>query len=261
MAVERSCVSRTEAKTWMRVDSTTDDDLISRLLRRADDYVERFTSRQILADTRTEYFDTFADPLILPRPPLKEIISVKYLDVNGTEQTLATSVYSRDKIAEPGCVRLAYGQSWPATRDVKNAVYVEYTCGYATPVTSSYVLNYLVAVGYPHLFAVDEQAYVYNSGGALPGGLVGYINYFIKSRATTNITLSATKGGTAIDTSDDGSGDHFLGLVPAGIRQAVIMLAAHWYEHREAYSESKVFQEVPMAVQNILWQYRVMTMV
>lgn len=48
--------------------------------------------------------------------------------------------------------------------------------------------------------------------------------------------------------------------VPEGIKTAIKMLAAHWYEHREAVVD--VFggglTEVPMAVDAMLWPYRVL---
>jgi len=36
--------------------------------------------------------------------------------------------------------------------------------------------------------------------------------------------------------------------VPEAIRQAIRLLAAHWFEHREAVSEAKALEEVPMGV-------------
>jgi uncharacterized phiE125 gp8 family phage protein len=70
----------------------------------------------------------------LPYPPLLSIVSVKYLDMAGADQTLALGagyrvlgvgqVFSRQAIAPP------YGGSWPATRVDDAAVRIRYTCGY-----------------------------------------------------------------------------------------------------------------------------------
>ena len=44
--------------------------------------------------------------------------------------------------------------------------------------------------------------------------------------------------------------------VPASVRQAMLLLIAHWYENREALSE-KPLSSVPMAVESLLWMERV----
>lgn len=43
--------------------------------------------------------------------------------------------------------------------------------------------------------------------------------------------------------------------VPDDILAAVVMLAAHFYEHREAFTETQM-HEVPMAVESIMNQHR-----
>jgi len=45
--------------------------------------------------------------------------------------------------------------------------------------------------------------------------------------------------------------------VPASIKTAIKMLAAHWYEHREAVTDGRAPVEVPMAVESLLWMHRV----
>lgn len=45
--------------------------------------------------------------------------------------------------------------------------------------------------------------------------------------------------------------------VPAGIRQAMLLLVGHWYENRELVSELNL-KEIPETVNALLWPYRVM---
>ena len=45
--------------------------------------------------------------------------------------------------------------------------------------------------------------------------------------------------------------------VPEGLKVAIKALCAHWYEHREAVSEGKL-SPVPMAVDSLLWHYRML---
>jgi hypothetical protein len=70
----------------------------------------------------------------LPYPPLISIGSVKYLDANGVDQTLALGTgyrilgvgqtFGRQAIAPP------YNGTWPAARVDEASVRIQYTCGY-----------------------------------------------------------------------------------------------------------------------------------
>jgi uncharacterized phiE125 gp8 family phage protein len=44
--------------------------------------------------------------------------------------------------------------------------------------------------------------------------------------------------------------------IPEGIRQAVRMMVAHFYENREAVTEAKLM-DVPVGVRHLLMKYRV----
>jgi uncharacterized phiE125 gp8 family phage protein len=46
--------------------------------------------------------------------------------------------------------------------------------------------------------------------------------------------------------------------VPTTIKQALLLLVGHWYEHREAVSDGGREAELPMAVDSLLWMHRVM---
>jgi hypothetical protein len=71
----------------------------------------------------------------LPLAPLVSVSSVKYIDVNGTQQTLDPATYTVDATSEPGVIVPAYGAMWPATRAVRNAVTIQFVCGYGTAAT------------------------------------------------------------------------------------------------------------------------------
>jgi len=44
--------------------------------------------------------------------------------------------------------------------------------------------------------------------------------------------------------------------VPAAIRQAILLLVAHWYKNREAVAETS-YAELPLGVRNLISPYRV----
>ncbi|GAB3388127.1 head-tail connector protein [Lysobacter fragariae] len=64
-----------------------------------------------------------------PLPPLLSITSVKYIDTNGVEQTLASGAYKVEP-GEHGRVSPVFGTSWPATRSESGAVKVQFKAGY-----------------------------------------------------------------------------------------------------------------------------------
>jgi uncharacterized phiE125 gp8 family phage protein len=138
-----------EPLTWadvrehLRVDSDEEEQLVSTaLIPAARARCEGYTGRQLMGATYTLTLCGFpADGIIrIPRPPLKSVTSIAYLDTAGASQTLAASVYlvqtSKDEYAQRGIVTLKYGQIWPPTLQQADAVVVTFVAGYtATPAT------------------------------------------------------------------------------------------------------------------------------
>lgn len=141
-------VTLTEAKSHLRVDIADDDTLIGGLITGAREHVESMTRRQLMPATWRLSLDAFPSTyarrgawyrptaegtdIILPRPSLTAITHIKYTDTNGVLQTLSTDVYAASTDEEPGRVTLKYGQEWPDTQEIANAVVITYTAGYST---------------------------------------------------------------------------------------------------------------------------------
>jgi uncharacterized phiE125 gp8 family phage protein len=85
-----------------------------------------FTRRALLEQTWTWTLDCFParGELLVPRPNLLSVTTVKYYDTGGVQQTMSTDDYSVDVATLPGRVLLNYGVSWPITRSQYNAVEV-----------------------------------------------------------------------------------------------------------------------------------------
>lgn len=123
-------VDLTEMKLHLRVDSTDEDELIARMMLAATDWAENFQSRTYISRERTMQLDSFD---LLIRPPYSPLVSVDeivYIDVDGTEQTLAAAYYRVDTGTEPGRITEAYNYYWPSIRNVTGAVTITYTSGY-----------------------------------------------------------------------------------------------------------------------------------
>lgn len=144
-------VSLTDAKSHLRVDSSDEDDLITRLITAATDYVQADLGQQLVTATRRLKMDVWpsGDYFVLDYPPLLTVTSIVYVDAAGDDQTWSSSYYDVDTDYKPGRVRLAYNQTWPVIRDTHNAITVTYTCGYgaAAAVPENIISAILLLVG------------------------------------------------------------------------------------------------------------------
>lgn len=123
-------VSLAEAKLHMAIDIDAADTLIAWQITAARQYCEEYERRSYITQTITAKLQGFSNEIILPRPVLQAVSSIKYIDTGGDEQLLASSVYDVDVYREPGRVTLAHNQSWPALRGDVNGVEIIYTAGY-----------------------------------------------------------------------------------------------------------------------------------
>lgn len=93
-------------------------------------------NRALTTQTWKLYMDSFPDgedAFQIPLPPLQSVDSIEYVDVDGTTQTLSTSLYRvTGGYSQPARVQPAFDEDWPTTRDVNNAVTVTFTAGYNT---------------------------------------------------------------------------------------------------------------------------------
>jgi len=125
-------VTLAEAKAHLRVSHTAEDSLITALITVAREQAESYTQRSICAQTLDYSRDAFLLQFELPLCPLQSVTSIKYIDLNGTEQTLAEAEYQVNSQSIPAIIALAHGKVWPCVRSELNAVRIRYSAGYAT---------------------------------------------------------------------------------------------------------------------------------
>jgi uncharacterized phiE125 gp8 family phage protein len=250
-------ISLAEAKVQLRVetDITADDALISALIITARQHVEDVCNRALITQTLKAYYPCFWDRLDL-RAPVRSVSGVSYLDSGNVSQTLATTGYVVDADEAPGVVVPPYAVPWPATYVYPKAVTVTFVAGYATAFTVNATTDTLTAVG--HGKSNGDVVRLTNSGGALPAGLTANTDYYVRDMSGNDFKLAASAGGAAIDITGAGTGTHFLGEVPAALRQAMLLLIGHWYENRESVTFDNVAM-LPQAVDALLAPHRVHT--
>jgi uncharacterized phiE125 gp8 family phage protein len=126
-------VTLDEAKAHLRLDTDTDDAYVSALIVAARERVELFLRRALITQTFEYTLDQFlASSFIdLPRPPLRSVDWIKYIDAAGNQQTLPPEVYVVDASSnEMGRVALAWNQFWPITRWSINSIVIRFVAGY-----------------------------------------------------------------------------------------------------------------------------------
>lgn len=121
-------VSLATAKLFLRVDGTTDDALITSLIKAAAEMGEGLARRAFITQTLEMTVDTWPADYVLTvlRPRLQSVTSVKYLEDDGTEHTWTD--YTVDARSEPGKIVF---ESFPGV-DLKEsgAVTVRFVAGY-----------------------------------------------------------------------------------------------------------------------------------
>lgn len=120
------------AKDFLHVWHSDDDVIITHLLEAATeklDGVGGALGRCLMPQTWKLSLDCFpSGPIKLPLPPFREIVSIKYFDRNGDEQTLAPSAYVETGAGGTGIVSPI--GAWPDTWDFPGAVSIEFEAGF-----------------------------------------------------------------------------------------------------------------------------------
>lgn len=126
-------LSLTEVKSYLKVDNTVDDTLITLLIQSAREEAESYTNQRLMPQTVTEIFNSFPVEryLCLSLSPIVAVSSINYTDEDDSNQLLASSNYVVHTQSMPPLVTLAYNEVWPITLNEGQTVTVVYTVGYA----------------------------------------------------------------------------------------------------------------------------------
>lgn len=131
-----------EAKLFLRVETGEDDPLITDIMRAARMHLERVCWRAFITQTWKTRLDAFPvageddaedDTITVCDAPIQSVSSLTYVDSAGATQTLSSLAYEVD--IYNARLRPVAGTSWPATKDVLNAIVITYVCGYGAAAT------------------------------------------------------------------------------------------------------------------------------
>lgn len=173
-------VTLADMKLHLRVDDDTDDDLITSLISAARQWCEDYENRAYITQTITLKRDDLENVMVLPRPKLQSVTSIKYIDLNGVQQTVDSTIYNVDIHSEPGRVTLAYNQNWPNYRGDVNGIEIIYVSGYgaasAVPAKTIAAIKLLTA----HLYE-NRQVAVTTELKEIPLGVKSLLNEKMKT--------------------------------------------------------------------------------
>lgn len=127
-------VTVAEVKSQSRIDIVAEDTLLARLIDAATATIDGPHGIGVcMVSQQWELAaDRFPRVFLLPLYPVISVDAIKYIDENGTEQTVDPAVYRVDTHSNPARVSLEWNQVWPSARLVANAVKVTFTCGHAS---------------------------------------------------------------------------------------------------------------------------------
>lgn len=142
-------VTLTEAKAQCRVDGSDEDALLNSYIAMATAHVESVTGRAIISQTWELVIDDFSDAIMLTKGPVQSVTSVKYIDTNEVEQTLATDQYTLDNVSDPAWIVKPDDVTYPEVADGVNNVVIRFVAGYATvPAELKAAIQVLIASWY-----------------------------------------------------------------------------------------------------------------
>lgn len=171
-------VSLADAKVYLRVDHSADDDLISGLIVAVRTLAERWLGRALVTQTIEVAGDAWPDdgtlgslryslrevgPTLaagwlgagvvrLPRPPLQSVTSIAYLDASGAAQTIDPSLYQVSK-TEPARVAPTPGTYWPVLRPgAMESVTIRYVAGYGAATAIPRTIRSAILLWLAHLY-------------------------------------------------------------------------------------------------------------
>lgn len=83
-------VTTAEVKSYVRIDTSDDDTLISDMIKQARIWCENYISKDIVAKTRVYYLDKVTERITLPFAPVSSITSVTAKSVSTTFESFGT---------------------------------------------------------------------------------------------------------------------------------------------------------------------------
>ena len=265
--VEPVTLAEVKEQLGITTTDTESDAVITRRITEARVWAEGYLSRTLMPTTLELRFDSFPCEIELRAPPVASVSSVKYVDGNGTVQTVSPSDYELDNFPLLPYIRAAYGKSWPSPRGERNAVRVQYVAGY--PVTALDAAQSITSISKAAPGIVGKVAHGYSDGDLLLLDVAGMTEldgglYRVRSKTTDTFQLANLANNAGISTADfttftSGTMQKVHTSVPAIVRDAMILIIGHWTNYQNRLEGEGFITRVPLAIQQMLDSEKIWT--
>lgn len=270
--VEPITLAEVKVQLGIQTADTGSDAIIARRIIEARQWAEDYMQRALVVQTqelRLDCFphsgDLFSNAIKLPFPYLQTVVSVKYIDLNGTEQTVSASDYTVDTYAPIGFVRPAYGLAWPYPRIESNAVRIQYTCGYglntlaaAKTLTAATNASPGVFTSAGHGFLDGDMIQLSTTGMTTPNGLP----YLVYAKATDTFQLASLANNAGLSTVSwgtfvSGTATKVELAMPTLLKEGLLLLIGHWMNFQPNSENGTQITRVPYAVRDIFDKFSI----
>lgn len=151
-------------KQYLRIDIDDDDGLLYGLAKAVEANIEQLTGRQLLEATYEFSLGRFPKSGIrLPRPPLLDVVSVKYLDENNVEQDYPAGAYTVLGKSDPvnrGVILWSAFDDVDHPNDIANsedAIRVTFKAGYGKPADVPEPIKMAVRLGVSQYYDIRSD--------------------------------------------------------------------------------------------------------
>jgi uncharacterized phiE125 gp8 family phage protein len=235
-------VTLADAKAHLYVSHADDDDIIKAYVAAAREDAEHRLGRALVRQTWELVLDGFEPVVILPNPPLIGVVSIKYLDTAGVEQTLDAADYYVDSAADPGEVVPASGLSWPSTLAQRNSVRIRYLAGY----TAQHAITAIAKTGGKAVVTIGAHDVIVGQRVHFTGveGMVEINGVCAEVLAVTATTVTVNVN-TSTFSDYTGGGTLCVDLVPEAVKAWIKLRVGALYENRESAVSGQPIQAAP----------------
>ena len=146
-------VSLAETKTFLKVDDSSEDSLITMMIGAATGVCEEYTGRAFISQTWEKWIDgrpsrrrdqwwdgvrdlalselnEYMDCIELRKPPVQSITSIKSYNLSNTESTFSSAKYFLDEKSVVPRACLKHGEVWPTDLRARSSIAVQFVAGY-----------------------------------------------------------------------------------------------------------------------------------
>jgi uncharacterized phiE125 gp8 family phage protein len=122
-------ITLAEAKSWIKVETDADDDLITSLIAEARQDIEEFTGLALIVQTWDMVLDELPSVLEIQKSPLRSVTGIYYTDIDGTERTEPPANYLVDTFRDR--ILLKEDKTWEGANFVRlyNGWRIRFTAG------------------------------------------------------------------------------------------------------------------------------------